>query len=47
MILRPSEGEGSRATARFQSAACGFAEQNRQDHIAENGYKYLDLADIS
>jgi len=48
MVLRPSEGEGSRATARdCMKPLAGFAEQSPASHIAENGCKYLDMADIS
>jgi len=48
VVLRTSGGEESRATARDSiEPLAGFAEQSPASHIAENGYKYLDMADIS
>jgi len=38
----------SRATARIAIGPLdGFAKQSTASHIAENGYKYLEMADIS
>ena len=34
-------------TARVFDLLLGENAQGRKEHIAENGYKYLDLADIS
>ena len=34
-------------TARMFDLLLGDNLQGRKDHIAENGYKYLDMADIS
>ena len=35
------------ATARVFDLLLGENAQGRKEHIAQNGYKYLDLADIS
>ena len=35
------------ATAQDFDLLLGENAQGRKEHIAENGYKYLDLADIS
>ena len=40
----PAEAE---ATAQVFDLLLGENGQGRKEHIAENGYKYLDLADIS
>ena len=42
--VMPSEAE---RTAQVFDLLLGENAQGRKDHIAENGYKYLDLADIS
>ncbi len=42
--VMPSDME---ATARMFDLLLGDNLQGRKDHIADNGYKYLDLADIS
>ncbi len=42
--VMPSDVE---ATARMFDLLLGDNLQGRKDHIADNGYKYLDLADIS
>ncbi len=42
--VMPTEAE---ATARVFDLLLGENAQGRKEHIAENGYKYLDLADIS
>ena len=40
----PTEAE---ATARVFDLLLGDNLQGRKDHIAENGYKYLDQLDVS
>ena len=42
--VMPSDME---ATAQMFDLLLGDNLQGRKDHIADNGYKYLDLADIS
>ena len=42
--VMPAEAE---ATAQVFDLLLGENAQGRKEHIAENGYKYLDLADIS
>ena len=42
--VMPSDVE---ATAKMFDLLLGDNLQGRKDHIADNGYKYLDLADIS
>ena len=42
--VMPTEAE---ATARVFDLLLGENAQGRKEHIAQNGYKYLDLADIS
>ena len=42
--VQPSDVE---ETARVFDLLLGDNLQGRKDHIAENGYKYLDMADIS
>ena len=42
--VMPSEAE---RTAQMFDLLLGENAQGRKDHIAENGHKYLDLADIS
>ena len=42
--VMPSQAE---QTAQMFDLLLGENAQGRKDHIAENGYKYLDLADIS
>ena len=44
MGLRPEDVE---RTAAVFDLLLGDNLQGRKDHIAENGYKYLELADIS
>ena len=39
--------EDARRTAQVFDLLLGDNLQGRKDHIAENGYKYLELADIS
>ena len=39
--------EGVEQTARMFDVLLGDNLSGRKAHIAENGYKYLDLADIS
>ena len=39
--------EGAARTAATFDLLLGDNLQGRKDHIADNGYKYLDLADIS
>ena len=39
--------EDAEATAQVFDLLLGDNLQGRKDHIAENGYKYLELADIS
>ena len=39
--------EDAARTAEVFDLLLGENLQGRKDHIAENGYKYLDLADIS
>ncbi len=39
--------EGSRAKARHAISRLTFCEEKSASHIAENGYKYLEMADIS
>ena len=42
--VMPTDAE---ATAQVFDMLLGENAQKRKEHIAENGYKYLDLADIS
>ena len=46
-VTGPTAGRGAARTAEIFDLLLGDNLQGRKDHIAENGYKYLEMADIS
>ena len=47
MVLRPSAAREAARKRVIKSAARLFCGAKPASHIAENGYKYLEMADIS
>ena len=47
ILVREDSEADAEATAQVFDLLLGDNLQGRKDHIAENGYKYLELADIS